>query len=69
MLGTGEDTSINHLNLLFHFKIPIRDYRALVTLKNNNLTDVRRYRLTLTSFPRPVKATMEMIAPAKEMVL
>lgn len=70
IMGSDQDgVGLNQMPLIFHFKNPIRDYKCNIILKNSNLTDVRRFKLNLTSFPRPVKAVMELVAPAKELVV
>jgi len=51
------------------FKNPYKDYRVMLVLRNANRTDVRRYKLQVTALPKPVKATLEMTAPAKEVVV
>ena len=51
------------------FKQPIKDYVADITLKNATKTDIRRYRLCITSISKPVKALIEMVAPAKELII
>lgn len=60
---------MNSMPITFMFKNPFRDYRANIVLRNANRTDVRRYRLMITALPKPVKATLEMTAPAKEVVV
>ena len=41
---------------------------SLFTLTNETKTDVRRLRVQVTSLPKPVKAILEMTAPAREVV-
>jgi hypothetical protein len=38
-------------------------------MKNADKTDVRRYKITVTSLPKPVKADIEMSCPAREQVV
>ena len=51
------------------FKNPMINYEAEVVLKSFDRTDVRRYKLRVTSYPRPVKALIEMIGPARELIM
>ena len=68
-IATGEGEQTNVLPINFVFKNPIINYETEITLKTADKTDIRRYRLRITSFPKPVKAQLEMTAPAREMVL
>lgn len=65
--ATQEDQNI--FTFTFHFRAAVKDYICLVTLMNENKTDVRRLRLTVTSLPKPVKATIFMKVPARETVV
>jgi len=37
-----------------------------MTLRNSDRTDVRKYKITVNALPKPTKAVMEMLCPARE---
>ncbi|EAR97253.2 flagellar associated protein (macronuclear) [Tetrahymena thermophila SB210] len=59
----------NHLPLNFFFKNPFKDYISNIVIKNQQKTDVRRFKVVVTALPKAVKATLEMTAPARECVM
>jgi hypothetical protein len=62
------DTNVaeNPLNILLAFKTAVKDFIQYFTLINQERTDVRRIRVTVTAIPKPVRATIEMTCPARE---
>ena len=68
-VGTANEIDQNSVPVTFSFKNPFKDYIANITMKNMNKTDVRRFRLQVTSYPKPVKAILEMTASARELVV
>ena len=62
------DEAKNRLGFVMNFKTACKDYMSLFTLMNETKTDVRRLRVQVTSLPKPVKAILEMTAPAREVV-
>ena len=40
----------------------------IITLKNLDKTDVRRYKLLVNPLPKPVKAALEFKVPAREVI-
>ncbi|EGR31281.1 hypothetical protein IMG5_114390, partial [Ichthyophthirius multifiliis] len=59
----------NVLPFNFQFKNPFKDYIAYITIKNIQKTDVRKFKLVTTALPKPVKALLEMTAPARECIM
>lgn len=39
---------------------------AILTMKNADKTDVRRYKILVNALPKPTKAILEMVCPARE---
>ncbi|KAL4497051.1 hypothetical protein ABPG72_002207 [Tetrahymena utriculariae] len=64
-----EGVEKNSMYLNFNFKIPFKEYTANITLRNPEKYDIRRYKLVVTSLPKPVKAALEFTAAAKETVV
>ncbi|EGR30900.1 hypothetical protein IMG5_121460 [Ichthyophthirius multifiliis] len=52
--------------LSFYFKNPVKDYKLELTLHNKAKTDIRKYRLEVTSNPKPIKAILEFKIPARQ---
>lgn len=42
--------------LTFTFKNPVKDMPIIMTLKSQDKTDVRRFKLSVTAYPKPTKA-------------
>jgi hypothetical protein len=61
--------STNKIPLTFTFKNSVKDMVIIMTLKNNDKTDVRRYKILVNALPKPVKAVIEFICPARETVV
>jgi len=59
---------VNCLKIGFNFKIPVKDYKAIITLKSVDLNDVRRFFIIASALPQPVKAKLEMVAPQNEII-
>jgi hypothetical protein len=56
----------NKLPITFNFKQPVKEMVAILTLRNLEKTDVRRYKIIVNALPKPTKAVIEMSCPAKE---
>ncbi|EGR28301.1 hypothetical protein IMG5_179020 [Ichthyophthirius multifiliis] len=63
-----EELEKNVLNFNFAFKQPIKEYTALITLKNPEKSDIRLYKLVIQSQPKPIQAILEIKCPAKETI-
>lgn len=61
-------SSENKIPLTFVCKNPVYEFNTIVTLRNAEKTDVRRYRLVITVQPKPLKAILEMNVPARSEV-
>lgn len=59
----------NSMYLNFSFKMPTKEYTCFITLRNPEKYDIRRYKLVVTSLPKPIKARLELTAAAKETVI
>jgi hypothetical protein len=59
----------NKIPITYMFKNAVRDLVVYMTLKNADKTDVRKYRILINALPKPVKAVMEMVCPAREQVV
>lgn len=57
--------SDNKIPLTFVCKNPVYEYNTIITLRNPEKTDIRRYRLVLTVQPKPLRAILEMNVPAR----
>ena len=63
------DSNENKLPVGLNFKVPTRDYEAKFILKNLKKTDIRVYIIKFTIQPRPVKAIIEMVVPARGVLI
>lgn len=63
------DSNQNRLNFSMNFKTAVKDYLSHFILMNETKTDVRRIRIQCTSLPKPIKATLEFVAPAREVLV
>ncbi|EWS70940.1 flagellar associated protein, putative (macronuclear) [Tetrahymena thermophila SB210] len=57
---------VNKLPISLLFKNAVKDFKVSLTLKNVNLTDIRRYKLEISAFPKPVRSTLEFRVPARQ---
>ena len=56
MMSTAEATATsttNKLPITYSFKNPIKEMVVIMTLKNQDKTDVRRYKITINALPKP----------------
>jgi len=60
---------MNKLILGFLFKNPCKDLRLTLIMKNKEKTDIRRYRMEITVYPKPVKATIEFKVPLRNLTI
>jgi hypothetical protein len=51
-----------------NFKTAVKDYLSHYMLINETKTDVRRIRIQVTSLPKPIKALLDFVIPAREIV-
>lgn len=51
------------------FKSAVKDFKFSLTFKNENGTDIRRYRLEINVHPKPVRASLEFRVPARMVTL
>ncbi len=61
-------SSENKVPLTFVCKNPVYEFNTIITLRNAEKTDIRRYRLVITVQPKPLKAILEMNVPARSEV-
>jgi len=59
------EMNVNKLPISYSFKNPVKDFNVLLTLKNSNKTDIRRYRIWATVLPKVIKSTLEFRVPAR----
>lgn len=65
----GTTQTSNKIPLTYQFKNPVKDLVVYMTLKNTDKTDVRKYKIMVNALPKPVKAAIEMVCPAREQVV
>lgn len=47
-----------------NFRNPVKDYSLMFMMRNNDLSDVRVYEMSITVLPRVFKAVLEFQSPA-----
>ncbi|CAD8050766.1 unnamed protein product [Paramecium sonneborni] len=62
------DEKQNLIQFSMNFKTAVKDYLSHFMLVNETKTDVRRFRIQITSLPKPIMVTLEMTIPAREIV-
>ena len=55
----------NRLPFTIICKNPVYEFSTFVLVTNKSKTDVRRYKVTFTVQPKPLKAILEMSVPAR----
>lgn len=55
--------------ITFSFKNSVKEMGIIMTMKNSDRTDVRRYKIIVNALPKPTKAVMEMQCSAKETII
>ncbi len=69
MVSNIDAAEMNNLPFTFNFKSPSKAYQAEVLLKSVDKTDIRRFVITVPAYPKPTKATLEMISPINECLI
>lgn len=71
MEGTTNQPTLgqNKLPITFSFKNSVKEMAIIMTMKNFDRTDVRRYKIIVNALPKPTKAIMEMQCSAKEVII
>ena len=54
----------NQLKVQMNFRNPVKDYSVMFMMRNNDLSDVRVYEMSITVLPRVFKAVLEFQSPA-----
>jgi len=55
-LNPSLEPQTNMIPITFFFKNPFKDYVGNLVIKNQQLTDVRRFRIVVSAVPKPVRA-------------
>ena len=55
----------NKLPFNFLFKNPCKDLKMTLLMKNKDKSDIRKYKVEVTVFPKQVKATLEFKIPIR----
>lgn len=66
---TATNPNSNKMPITFFFKNAVKELTVYMTLRNLDKTDVRKYRVVINCLPKPIKAQMEMMCPARESVV
>lgn len=61
--------NVNKISMALNFKVPTKDHALRFLMKSQNKLDVRLYEFKATVLPKPVKATLEMRCPARELLI
>jgi hypothetical protein len=54
------DPNANKLLISYAFKNPVKDFNVLLTMRNPNKTDIRRYKVWATVLPKSIIANIHI---------